>query len=253
MKRVQRVRTKWQEIEIWKSADACEFRAEGAVHAWHHRERYLTGLAWDLIAAGCLLRPDGPPRSVLMLGVAGGTSLRTLHHLLPDCELTGIEIDTDLLSLARKHMTLDDCRAEIIESDAWIWLLQNRRKFDVVIDDLYLAGEDDVFRPHSWDATRHDLLMRAVAPDGHLAINLVTGHGHRIIQSHTRRMLREKHHAVKSLTTPGGMNEVLVAGAQIEGMRQLKNYQSAFPDKRDRHFWNLISIRNLTKCGITER
>jgi len=253
MKRVQRVRTEWQEIEIWKSAEACEFRAEGAVHAWHHRVRFLTGLAWDLIAAGCLLRPQGVPRSVLMLGVAGGTSLRTLRHLLPDCELTGVELDSGLLALARQHMNLDACRAEIIEADAWTWLLQNRRKFDVVIDDLYLAGEDDVFRPHTWDTTRHDLLMRAVAPGGHLAINLVTGHGHRTVQSHTRRMLRENHAAVKSLTTPGGMNEVLVAGDQVEGIRRLRNHTSAFPGNKDRHFWNLISMRatGLPRLEIT--
>jgi len=245
MKRAQRVRTKWQEIEIWKSADACEFRAEGAVHAWHHRSHFLTGLAWDLIAAGCLLRPEGPPRSVLMLGVAGGTSLRTLRHLLPDARLTGVELDSELLALARRHMDLEACGAEIIEADAWTWLLENRRKFDVVIDDLYLAGENDVFRPHSWDATRHDLLMRAVAPGGQLAINLVTGHGHRRIQSHTRRMLRERHAVVKSITTPGGMNEVLVAGGRVEGMRRLRQFTSAFPDKRDRHFWSLLSIRTL--------
>ncbi|MFU8892192.1 MAG: spermidine synthase [Luteolibacter sp.] len=251
MKRIQRVRTQWQEIEIWKSADACEFRAEGAVHAWHHRSQFLTGLAWDLIAAGCLLNPNGPPRSVLMLGVAGGTSLRTLRHLLPDASLTGIELDSALIALARNHMDLDACGADIIEADAWTWLLQNQRKFDVVIDDLYLAGQDDVFRPHCWDATRHALLMRAVAPGGHLAINLVTGPGHRTIQSHTRRILRENHAVVKSITTPGGMNELIVAGEHVDGMHRLRGYQSAFPSKQDRHFWNILSLRTLKARGTT--
>lgn len=249
MKRIQRVRTQWQEIEIWKSTETCEFRAEGAVHAWFHRRHFLTGLAWDLIAAGCLLSPDGPPRSVLMLGVAGGTSLRTLRHLLPDAELTGVELDSDLLDLARKYMNLDDCGAEIIEADAWHWLLQNRRKFDVVIDDLYLAGKDDVFRPHTWDTTRHELLMRAVAPGGHLAINLVTGLGHRTIQSHTRRMLIAKHAVVKTITTPGGMNEVIVAGERVEGMRRLRSFQHAFPTAHDRHFWSILAMRTLASSN----
>ena len=246
MKRDRRVRTQWQEIEIWKSADACEFRAEGATHAWYHRDRFLTGLAWDLIAAGCLLRPAGPPRTVLMLGVAGGTSLRTLRHLLPDAGLTGVELDARLLVLARDHMELDACRAEIIEADAWPWLMENPRKFDVVIDDLYLAGADDVFRPHSWDGVRLDLLRRAVAPGGHLAVNLVTGPGHRMMQSHTRRMLRERFGVVKSITTPGGMNEVLVAGERVEGMRRLMEFTPAFPDARDRRDWQLLAIRRLS-------
>lgn len=246
MKRIERVCTKWQEVEIWKSADACEFRAKGATHAWYHRRRFLTGLAWDLIAAGCLLRPEGPPRSVLMLGVAGGTSLRTLRHLLPDCELTGVEVDAGLIDAAREHMALDACGAEIIEADAWMWLLENRRKFDVVIDDLYLAGEDDVFRPHSWDVARLDLLWRAVAPGGHLAVNLVTGSGHRTMQSDTRRLLKERFGMVKSLTTPGGMNEVLVAGERVEGMWRLAGFTSEFPDAEDRGYWELLAIRRIS-------
>lgn len=245
MKRLARVRTDWQEIEIWRSADVVEFRAEGATHAWHHRRRFLTGLAWDLIAAGCLLRPEGPPRSVLMLGVAGGTSLRTLRHLLPDCELTGVEIDATLLDLARQHMALDDVGANIITADAWQWLAENRRTYDVVVDDLYLAGIDDVFRPHAWDGSRLDLLSRTVAPGGHLAVNLVTGPGHRRMQSHTRRMLRENHPQVRSLTTPGGMNEVLVAGRRVEGMRRLASFEPAFPHWRDRSFWSLLEARGL--------
>ncbi len=245
MRRIRRVRTEWQEIVIWKSRDVCEFRAEGATHAWYHKRRFLTGLAWDLIAAGCLLRPEGPPRSVLMLGVAGGTALRTLRHLLPDCELTGVEIDGTLIQLAREFMALDECRAEIVRADAWTWLLANRRKFDVVVDDLYLAGTDDVYRPHAWDASRLGLLRRAVAPGGHLAVNLVTGPGHRSAQIHTRRMLRGCFGVVKSITTPGGMNEVLVGGGRVEGMRRLMEHAPAFPDRRDRRYWRMLAIRGL--------
>jgi len=245
MKWVKRVRTAWQEIEIWESADSCEFRAEGATHAWHHRTRFLTGLAWDLIAAGCLLCPQGPPRSVLMLGVAGGTSLRTLRHLLPDCGLTGVELDGELLDLAREHMALEDCRAEIVRADAWEWLVENRRKFDVVVDDLYLAGDEDVYRPHGWDAGRLDLLRRAVAPGGHLAVNLVTGAGHRTMQSRTRRVLREAFPAVKSLTTPDGMNEVLVGGAAVEGVKRLRGYEACFADRRDQRYWRRLAVRGL--------
>ena len=94
MKRIERVTTDYQTLEVWKSKTACEFRVEGAVHAWHHRERYLTGLAWDLIAAGALLGKK-KPKSILMLGLAGGTSFRILRHLLPDCRLTAVDIDGD--------------------------------------------------------------------------------------------------------------------------------------------------------------
>ena len=113
MRRTGIVHTRFQSLEIWKSELAAEFRVAGALHASFHKKRYLTGLAWDLIAAAALLRKDGPPRSVLMLGLAGGTAYRVLRHLLPDCRLTAIDIDPEIVGLAREHMDLDALDIEI--------------------------------------------------------------------------------------------------------------------------------------------
>ena len=151
MRRTGTVQTRHQSLEIWKSPSATEFRVAGAIHASWHRSGFLTGLAWDLIAASALLRQAGPPRSVLMLGLAGGTAYRVLRHLLPDCELTAIDIDPEIIALARAHMNLDELGIEIHIADAYLWLAKNRRSFDVVFDDIYLAGKTDVFRPRSWD------------------------------------------------------------------------------------------------------
>jgi len=245
MRRSGTVKTPFQEIEIWKSDLATEFRVAGAIHASFHRTRYLTGLAWDIIAAGALMRPEGPPRSLLMLGLAGGTSLRTLRHLLPDCAFTAIDIDGDILDLARDHMELDALGAEIQVADAYQWLAQNQRKFDVVIDDIYLAGKTDVFRPRAWDPALLDHLKRAVAPGGLLAVNLVTGKGHRAMQTLTRKILRENFETVRSITTPDSMNEVLVAGGKVAPFARLEQFIDAFPNWRDRMFWKRIELRRV--------
>ncbi len=239
------VQTPFQTLEIWKSAEAAEFRVAGAIHASWQRGRFLTGLAWDIISAGALLRPDGPPRSVLMLGLAGGTALRTLRHLLPDCRLTAVDIDAEIVRLAREHMELDALGAEIHIADAYKWLADNSRGFDVVIDDIYLAGRDDVFRPQTWTPEILALLRRAVAPGGLLAVNLVTGPGHRTMQSLTRRMLRDEFPVVRSLTTPEGMNEVLAAGKSVATGRTLSAYTERFPDPADRECWRRILVRGL--------
>ena len=245
MGRLLREETEHQVVEVWRTGAVTEFRVEGAVHAWHHPQRVLTGLAWDLIAAGPLLRAGGPPASILMLGLAGGTSFRTLRHLLPDARLTAVEIDSRLLGLARRFMDLDALGIEVIEADAYAWLKQNRRRFDVVIDDLYLAGRLDVYRPRGWDETLLQRLFRAVSPGGLLSINLVTGPGHRRQQSHTRGLLRRHAPCVKSLTTPGALNEVLVAGDAAAGRRALDGYDPEFDSWRDRDYWHLIRVRRL--------
>lgn len=89
--------TRFQHIAVWKSPLSTEFRVAGAIHASYHEKRFLTGLAWDLLAAAAMLRPSGKPTSILMLGVAGGTALRTLRHLLPEVSLTGIDLDAEIL------------------------------------------------------------------------------------------------------------------------------------------------------------
>jgi spermidine synthase len=246
MHRTGTIQTRFQALEVWKSDTATEFRVAGAIHASYHRKRYLTGLAWDLIAASALLRPAGPPRSVLMLGLAGGTSCRVLRHLLPDCKLTAIDIDAEIIDLARQHMDLDALDIEIITTDAYPWLANNRRTFDVVFDDIYLAGKTDVFRSRTWNPQLLGHLRRAVAPGGLLAVNLVTGSGHRTMQSHTRKILREAFPIVRSLKTAESMNEILAAGAAVATRSRLDAYDEAFDEWRDRMFWQRIDIRKLS-------
>ena len=45
------VHTPYQRVEIWKTTGSCEFRVAGAAHAWWHCDRFLTGRAWDTLAA----------------------------------------------------------------------------------------------------------------------------------------------------------------------------------------------------------
>lgn len=245
MRRTETVHTAFQSLEIWKSEHATEFRVAGAIHAYHHRQRYLTGLAWDLIAAAALLRKDGPPRSILMLGLAGGTAYRVLRHLLPDCQLTAIDIDPEIVDLAREHMDLDALEIEIHATDAYPWLEANKRRFDVVFDDIYLAGKTDVFRPRAWDLGLLENLRTAITPGGLLAVNLVTGAGHRTMQSLTRKILSTTFPVVRSLTTPEGMNEVLVAGDGVATGRQLEGYGEKFQNWRDRMYWDRVKARRI--------
>jgi spermidine synthase len=253
MRRTKTVHTRHQSLEIWQSDLATEFRVAGAVHASFHRKRFLTGLAWDMIAAAALLGKNDPPRSVLMLGLAGGTAFRVLRHLLPDCRLTAIDIDPEIVGLAREHMELDHLGIEVIIGDAYSWLAKNRRTFDVVFDDIYLAGKTDVFRPKEWDSGLLGNLRRAVAPGGLLAVNLVTGAGHRTMQSLTRRVMCEAFPVVRTIKSAEAMNEVLAAGEWVATKRRLDAYGASFPEWRDRVCWERLEVARISKSSSAGR
>lgn len=245
MQRIEISTTRFQRVEVWKSALQVEFRVEQAVHAWWHAQRYLTGLAWDNIIAATLLHPSKRPQSILMLGLAGGTTFHALRHLLPDAKLTAVDIDGELIDLARKHMHLDDLRCHVSIADAYQWVATCRQKFDVVIDDVYLAGKVDVYRPGDWNEAWIKQLKRLINPNGILLTNLVRGAGHRKLQSHIRQLYRRHFPCVKEVRTPEGLNETLVGGQSIAGSAALREWRAHFNSSRDRTLWDKISVRRV--------
>jgi spermidine synthase len=236
--------TPYQSIAVWGDRHEIEFRVTGAVHAWWARDHFLTGLAWDNIAAGVLSHP-GQLRSLLMLGLGGGTSLRTLRHLLPDLEITAVEIDGDMISLAREFMGLDEIGANIVTGDAYAWLKKNRRKFDVVFDDVYGVTSDDVIRPGLYTPELLAALQRSLAKDGIFAANLVVGKGHRRMQTEFRRFFGAHFPEVRSITTEASLNECLVGGRKLKPWSEIRERCTDFPDNTDYCFWRRLRSRRM--------
>lgn len=245
MRRLMQVETPLQRVAVWADALEVEFRVRGGVHAWWHRHQFLAGLAWDAIAAGPLLLPRGAPRDLLMLGLGGGTSLRTLHHLVPAARLTAVELDPGMLSLARQFMRLDDLGAEVVEDDGYAWARRCRRKFDVVVDDIYAAATGgEVARP-GWSDQVVELLRGRVRSGGLLVVNLLTGRGHRTMQVAVRRSLRQAFPVVRSVTTPWSWNEILVAGDDVASGRVLRRWEACFAEPADRACWRDLRVRRV--------
>ncbi|WP_379715669.1 spermidine synthase [Haloferula chungangensis] len=252
MRRHSTVETEFQKIEVWKSELSCEFRVSGAVHAWWHRDRYLTGLAWDNLAAACLLRSDGPPKSVLMLGLAGGTTLRILRQLLPKCRFTAVDIDRKVVEVAREHMHLDEIGMKVHFADAYRWASGRKERYDVIIDDCYLAGAEDVYRPEKKPGRGIDVLTELLAPGGLFLTNLVTGSGHRRVQSRTRAAFKRAFAEVRSVVTPDSYNETLVGGSKVLTGSRLREWQARFSRKKDLDYWRRLQVRAVQLRKATD-
>ncbi len=218
---------------------------EGATYATWHPKRFLTGYSWDALAVGCLLRHEGPPRSVLILGLGGGTVARQLRRFLPDIRIVGVEIDPGVVDVARRHLHLGD-DVEVHVQDAYEFLAEGKERFDAVIDDLFLSGASDVVRSRVPDGDTLKLVRSRVKDGGVVVANLITDVGeHAAVRAAARRGYREAFAQTRIVTPPRGLNEILVGGEHVRPGGALAVWGAHLDDDEDRTWLSAIKVSEL--------
>ena len=237
--------TPFNTMAVVQVGDRIDLDVEGATYATWHPTRLLTGYSWDALSMACLLRSAGPPRSILMLGLGGGTVARQLRRFLPEVRLVGVEIDAGVVDVARRHLHLDDSAVEVHVDDAYAWLARSDERFDVVIDDLFLTGATDVVRSRVPEGDTLALVRRRVAPGGLVVANLITDSGeHATVRKQTRAAFRDAFRVARVVKPPRGLNEILVAGDEVATSRALQLY-APFVDSDDRKLFDAVEIAAL--------
>ena len=124
--------------------------------------------------AALLLRPDPEwPRSALLIGLGAGSLTKFLYRHRPAARLTVVEIDAEVVDVARRHFKLpdDDERLDIVIDDGASWLAGSPRKFDLILVD----GFDENARTGLLDTLPFYLNCKArLSSAGLLATNLLS-------------------------------------------------------------------------------
>jgi spermidine synthase len=107
----------------------------------------VTGAVWWTLAAPLVLLPPRQPRRVLLLGLGGGSVGRAVRTLDPEAEIVGVEWNADVLRLARSHLALDRLGLELVAGDALEYLRRERRRFDLIVEDLFVGPSRSVRKP----------------------------------------------------------------------------------------------------------
>jgi spermidine synthase len=89
-------------------------RIDGTQASVHRPGRTLTGAVGWALASPVLLLPRGRPRRVLLLGLAAGSVGRAVRALDPKAEIVGVELDREVVRLARLHFGLDRLGIELV-------------------------------------------------------------------------------------------------------------------------------------------
>jgi spermidine synthase len=123
-----------------------------------------------LCTFGIIPSPD--IRSILLLGVGGGTLIHLLHALYPDALISGVDVDARMIDIGKKYFGLGKVGGlTLTVADAKEFLLgavAAKKQWDMVVVDLFVGaaipafvGEERFIRD----------LKRIMAPKGILLIN----------------------------------------------------------------------------------
>ena len=98
-------------------------------------------LAYSRCMFGFMLFTD-PPAEALLIGLGGGSIAKWIHEYLPQTQLTCVELQPQVVSVARSmfHLPEDDERLEVIVGDgaAHVWAMPEASS-DLIMMDAYSA------------------------------------------------------------------------------------------------------------------
>jgi spermidine synthase len=97
---------------------------------------------YGLMMAGFAHQPN--PKSVLLVGLGGGTLARAIHHYFPGARIDNVELDPDVVSAAKDFFGFkEDDRMKVYVRDGRVQVRKFARegkKYDVILLDAFRGG-----------------------------------------------------------------------------------------------------------------
>lgn len=191
-----------------------------------------TGCVWDAIAAPLLALPPlrRRRRRILILGLGAGSVARLARALAPEAEIVGVELDPEVVRLARRHFELDRLGLLVEEADARVWLegaVARRERFDAILEDVFIGQGDDVHKPDWIPQPAHAQAAKLLAPGGIFVSNTLDEHGR------VAAFLSERFPQLVEIQVEDYDNRVLVAGPAELSATGLRRAVAASPVLRE--------------------
>ena len=101
-------------------------------------------------------------KHILVLGVAGGSVIKTLvDEIKYNGKITGVEIDPEIVDIAKKYFQLDQIpNLEIVIDDAFEFILKTKEKYDLIIIDIFQDTNMPNFLFEKFFANRLGFLLK---------------------------------------------------------------------------------------------
>ena len=175
-----------------------------------------TRCVWDAIAAPLLWLRPARRRRILILGLGAGSVARLARALAPGAEIVGVELDAEVVRLARAHFELDALDIQVEIADALDWLKSAQGAYDAILEDVFIGEGDAVHKPEWIPEPAHAMAWKRLAPGGIFVSNTLDEH------ARVARGMRGVFSGVVSIQIEDYDNRVLVGGGDGLGARALR-------------------------------
>ncbi|MEZ4334032.1 MAG: fused MFS/spermidine synthase [Myxococcota bacterium] len=205
-----------------------------------------TRCVWDAIAAPLLALAPARRRRVLILGLGAGSVARLARALAPEARIVGVELDAEVVQLARTHFELDALGLEVVQADARAWLeraVERPERFDAILEDVFIGRGDAVHKPDWIPDPAHLHARRLLARGGLLVSNTLDEH------ARVARALAQGFAQVVEIQVEDYDNRVLVGGGEALSAGALRTAVAASPILRE----SLPVLSFRTRTGIDRR
>jgi spermidine synthase len=131
---------------------------------------YATVFAYtDYLQLGLAYAPT--TRSVLFIGLGGGSAVKRMWRDFPSLQLHAVELDPDVVRVARRYFDLpQDSRLEVSIQDGRRFLQTSDERWDMIVIDAYFS---DSIPFHLATAQFFELALSRLSPGGVVVSNVI--------------------------------------------------------------------------------
>ena len=200
------------------------------VQSVHMKEAGLTGMYYDYALAAPLLAGimEAEKASVLILGLGSGTYASQCSRYFPQAQVTGVEIDEQIVQLAHDYFELPSS-VETAVYDGRAYLAASSERYDVIMVDAY----QDITIPFQMSTVEFfDQVRDHLTENGVMVVNMnMHSDSEGAINQYLADTISTMFPSVYTAEVPGTTNRVLFAAAEGDLAGRLRQALPAVQDE----------------------
>ena len=207
---------------------------------------------WSIMLAAPYFNEDVDDpalRSMAVVGLAAGTIPKQFTRVFGALEVDGIELDPEIITVAREHFALDEPNINVIVGDGRYQLNRLSGPYDIVTIDAYKVP----YIP--WHLTTKEFFseVRArLSERGVVAINVGRVPRDRRLVGAMTTTLETVFPSVHAIDVPGSLNTILVATVQPTSSENIVANLDSLPEGTDPLLVQILETARSNLVSATE-